>query len=309
MNPPDSSPSNAERATAAWAEIVAFLAGRHADVHRMTEAVQSLRQTRPDKLLRLRAALQDTEKSVDKEECREVLECLEDYLARGPERAAAMATVEHHLASCRACAKHLAVLQDLMPSRPQETRSATNAGAPSLLRLVAREWWLIRPDGASPLRDAREAVAFRQPVGRFRLRDLRQEEQVLALAMPEASPQVPLSLQVGGGAAEVDLLVLPEHRYGATPPRPGESRDVWILRFTLAGTSLASRLEVGVGREEGQTTGMQTISAGHKAEFELEPPRAHAYWAYFEWRGPEGELKTDKVELPLRSGPEGSTGR
>ncbi len=305
MNTSDPTSSGDTAETEALRRIIGFITGKHADVSQLLQAIEVLRacKTGPDKLRQLRSVVCGAveSESDEYEACRNVQESLEEYLALEPaQRKQAMAQVTEHLQSCEHCRRHLEVLEELLPAAAHD-----KVDVPPVLKLVSRQWRLISPQGQVLPQPSADAFVFRMPINPFlRLRELRHEERELAMAMPDDLPKLPLSMRVGGGAAEVDLLVIPERRIGQVPGQASQQQDVWIMQFTLVTAQQTTRLEVGLGGAQGQTTGMRTLSVEHKAEFEVQPPGAQTYWAYFEWFSSEGALLKDEVELPLRSGTE-----
>jgi hypothetical protein len=226
------------------------------------------------------------------QECIDVRSKMSEYQAVGRGASDQMPAVYAHLQACSRCHAYELVLRELQRDRAdwvvlsQQLRESERS---AYLLLAEKTWRWVTRALTTPVALSRDDQSIGRRVGEWSLR-----VQPAGVRLADAPNPIALVVSLPGSVAQVNLLVIPD--YQAT-----EHAAIWHLRLELDRRSRVPSLFVAVGDRERPSSGSRTLSIDRPAEFEVEPPQYECYWLYFEWRSPQGEWKTERAELPLRS--------
>lgn len=296
-----SSPGSAELVTELHDEIARFLSGKSLDRSRMAQAVRELKRQAPEYLEGLRRnLLADTAGAEGAaHDCFDVRAMLPTYQALGERGPARMPEIHAHLQQCSQCQVYAKVLHELEQDRGEWiglSRQIREGERSAYLVLGERVWQWVADALAKPVALSRDDEAIGRRVGAW---SLRAQPAAAVGRLAESHRPVALTASLPGNIGLVNLQVTPGFQAAA-------HATFWSLHLELDTRSRLSSLYVGVGDADRLSTGSRELRADRPVEFRVDPPAGKFYWLYFEWKTAQGEWKTAKLELPLRSrAPEG----
>ncbi len=238
------------------------------------------------------------------EECIDVSQSLEDYVALAEEGPRKMPSIHEHLDHCERCKNEVLVLERVRADIAEwEKLAAALCKPPPRLVLIKGEWRWPEAAGQKATAVTPEDFTFGRQVANWQLGPPQVHAvgfNAIGLEHQGRIPQVALSISLDEIRSTLVLKVTPEFL-------PTVHAETWLLSLQLEPDAAIEpctttpRIRVGLGDQERAERGWRTLVPDKMVEFKVSAPGLCNYWLHLEWSDARGERIQKKLEIPLGS--------